>query len=174
MQKNNLLRKLVFSGILIAVYIVLAKFLSFSTPYAKVNLSFAPIALSAMLFGPYWSMVTAAAADIIGTCFFEGGYFPLFTVDAVLYALLFAVFLYKKQPSVVRIALCVVLQTVLVSIPLTPLWICIMNGSFAAYEAILATKSVASLISAVIKIVVLVPMCKYLYPRLEKIAKNQI
>jgi ECF transporter S component (folate family) len=169
MQKNEWLRKLVFSGILIAVYIILAKFLSFSTPYAKVNLSFLPIALSAMLFGPWWSMATAAAADIIGTCFFEGGYFPLFTVDAVLYALFYAIFLYKKEKTVTRIVICVLLQTVLVSIPLTPLWICIMNKSFVAYGAALATKSVASVISAVIKIVVLIPTCKYLYPRLQKI-----
>ena len=99
MQKNELLRKLVFSGILIAIYIVLAKVFTFSTPYAKVNLSFLPIALSAMLFGPWWSMGTAAAADIIGTCFFEGGYYPMFTIDAILYALFYAVFLYKKEKT---------------------------------------------------------------------------
>ena len=169
MQKKQWLRKLVFSGILIAVYIILAKFLSFSTPYAKVNLSFLPIALSAMLFGPWWSMATAAVADIVGTCFFEGGYFPLFTIDAVLCALLFALFLYKKEQTITRIVLCVVLQTVLVSIPLTPLWVCIMNQSFVSYIPALATKTVASLITAVIKIVVLIPTCKYLYPRLTQI-----
>lgn len=169
MQKNELLRKLVFSGILIAIYIVLAKVFTFSTPYAKVNLSFLPIALSAMLFGPWWSMGTAAAADIIGTCFFEGGYYPMFTIDAILYALFYAVFLYKKEKTVTRIVLCVILQTVLVSIPLTPLWICMMNQSFTPYLTILATKSVASVISAAIKIVVLLPTCRYLYPRLIKI-----
>lgn len=177
MQKRGYFRKLIFSAILVALEIILHRFVGIQMPTYQISFGFVPVAVSAMLFGPVWAAATAIAADILGTIINStGAYNPMFSINAVLYALIFSWFFYKKEKNVKRIVLCVIVQLIFVAIPLTPLWLYIylkyFVGSPKAFSVIFASKCIASLIEAPIKIIVLIPICKYLYPQLERITKK--
>lgn len=173
MSELTTVRKLACTAILVALQIILSRYLGIQTELFQISFGFVAIAFSAMLLGPVWAAATALTADFVGTMIAgTGAYNPMFSINAVLYALIFAWFLYKKEKSVWRIVLCVVLQLVLVAIPLTPLWLYIyfkyVIGSEKAFAVIFMTKLTASFVEAAIKIVVLIPMCRLLYPKVAR------
>ena len=173
MQKNASLRKLVLASILVAMQIVLSRYIGVQSQFFQSSFGFVPIACASALLGPLWGSVVAFIADFIGvTIAGTGAYFPLFGVKEILYALIFAAFLYKRKPSAIKAALCVVVQTVFVAIPLTPLWLYIyfsMLGTTKAFSVIFMSKITASLIELPIKAAVLIPLSLFVFPKLEKI-----
>lgn len=173
MSKSNTVSKLVVSAFLVALQVILSRVLGIQTQLFQISLGFVPIAISAMLFGPVWASATALVADILGTVLLgTGAYNPLFSINAVLYALTFALFFYKKEKTTLQIVICVVLQLILIAVPLTPLWLYIyynfVLSAPKAFSIIFFPKLIASVVEAPIKIAVLIPLCKYLYPRLSK------
>lgn len=89
---------------LIALEIVLNRFLSFNTMGLKIGFSFVPIVVAACLFGPYCAAVVYGLSDFMGALLFPiGQYHPGFTVGAVAMGLIYGLFLYGKKGK--RIAL---------------------------------------------------------------------
>ena len=66
-------RTLLRLAMLLALEIVLSRFLSISTPLMKIGLGFAAVAVSAMLYGPAWAALTGALGDLIGALLFPTG-----------------------------------------------------------------------------------------------------
>ena len=98
MKNREMLRRICFSAVLIAMEIVLNRFLSINTPGLKIGFSFVPIVMAAILFGPVAAGVIYGMADLIGAILFPiGPYFPGFTVCAVLMGMVYGLFLYKKE-----------------------------------------------------------------------------
>ena len=94
------LKKVILSGILLALLIVLNRFVSIKTPLLVISFSFVPIMMAAIWLGPKYSTLIAALGDFIGAILFPfGTYFPGFTVSAGLTGLIYGIFLYKKQES---------------------------------------------------------------------------
>ena len=91
------LKKIILSGIFLALLIVLNRFVSIKTPLLVISFSYVPIMVSAILLGPKYSTIIAALGDFIGAILFPfGTYFPGFTFSAALTGLIYGVFLYKK------------------------------------------------------------------------------
>ena len=65
-SKKLPVRKVVECALLIALEVVLNRFASFQLLGLKFGLSFLPMALCAMLFGPWWAAVCYAVSDVIG------------------------------------------------------------------------------------------------------------
>ncbi len=83
---------------LIAIEIVLNRFLSINTLGLKIGFSFVPIVIAAMLFGPIKAGIIYGAADLIGALLFPiGPYSPGFTASAVLMGVVFGLFLHKRE-----------------------------------------------------------------------------
>lgn len=178
MQKNDYIRKMIFTAFLVALEILLHRYCGIQMPTYQITLAFVPIALSAMLFGPIWAASTALIADFLGTMLNSTGvYNPMFSINAILYALIYAWFFYKKDKTIWRIVLCVLVSLVFVSIPLTPLWLYIyykyVVGAEQAFWVIFASKLTSALIEVPIKVIVLIPVCRYLYPGLSKIVNRK-
>ncbi|MBE7026913.1 MAG: folate family ECF transporter S component [Ruminococcaceae bacterium] len=176
MSKTNMVRKLAFGAILVALQIILSRYLGIQTDIFQISLGFVPIAIAAMMLGPSWAVFIALVSDFVGTMIAgTGAYNPMFSINAVLYALIFAWMFYKKDIGVWRVVVCVMIQLVFVAVPLTPLWLYIyhkyVTGMVKAFSVIFTAKLTASLIEAAVKVVVLIPVCKYLYPRLSKVVK---
>lgn len=120
------LRKYTLMGILVAMEIVLSRFLSIQTWNLKISLSFVPIVAAAMLFGAMEAGTVAVIADIIGALLFPTGvYFPGFTVTAFLTGFLFGAFLEKKT-SFIRVIMVVLLTQIAISLFLNTLWIAVL------------------------------------------------
>ncbi len=98
MKSKNKVKVLVNVALLVAMEVVLARFLSINTPIVRIGFGFVPIAICGMLYGPMMAGVAGAMSDIIGAVLFPtGAYFPGFTVSAALTGIVFGLFLYNRK-----------------------------------------------------------------------------
>ena len=67
-QKNT--KIMVTCALLVALQVILARFLSINTTFVVVNFSFLAVALSGILFGPLWALAVGAVSDLIGATLF--------------------------------------------------------------------------------------------------------
>ena len=139
MNKNT--RKLAVSALLIAADVVLTRVLAVNTPVMKIGLGFAAVALSALLYGPWWAALTAGLGDLLGSLLFPtGAYFPGFTLTAACTGLIFGFCMYRKPAHWQCAALAAVLNTLLVSYLANTALICFITGN--AWTAMLAARAV--------------------------------
>ena len=150
MKKINL-KPLVQTALLIALEIILSRFLSISTPIVKIGFSFLPIAVIAILHGPFYAAAGWALADIIGALLFPiGGYFPGFTLTALLSGLVYGVALHRHDKNIWRTVTAVLLVLLLLDLGLNTLWLVIITGK--GYLALLPTRVVKCVIMLPIQI----------------------
>ena len=163
MQRNQTVKKLALSSMLIAMQIILSRYLGIQSAFFQTSFAFAAVATASAILGAGWGMACAFIADFLGVVLAgTGSYFPLFAINELLYALLFAIFLSKKRRCTHSVVLCVIIQCVFVAIPLTPLWLFIyfkyVVGTPQAFSLIFAQKITVSLIELPIKMAVLIPL----------------
>ncbi len=104
--KQNL-KRLVTIALLIALQIVLSRFLSIQAWSIKIGFGFIPVVIAATLFGPVDAAIVGGMADLLGTLLFPiGPYFPGFTFTAALIGVIFGLLL-KNNPSFLRVAISV-------------------------------------------------------------------
>lgn len=125
-------RTLVECAVLIAIEVVLNRFASFQVLGLKIGLSFIPMALCAMLFGPWWAVGCYAISDVIGAVLFPfGAYFPGFTLTCALMGGCYGLFLYRKDklrffPNILAPS---VINTCVLGLLLNTLWMTILYTS---------------------------------------------
>ena len=91
-------KKIALSALLLAMEIILSRFLSIKTPILVISFGFFPIIISAILLGPKFSCLIAMLADLIGALLFPfGEYFVGFTIIQGLTGLVYGIFLYNKE-----------------------------------------------------------------------------
>ncbi len=152
MSKINT-RMLAYMSVLVAVEIVLNRFLSINAWNIKIGFSFVPVVLAAMLFGPLCAGIVGALGDLLGAILFPiGAYFPGFTLTAFLTGLVFGLFLYKKQ-TLLRTVAAVGINQFILSLFLNTYWISVLYGS--PYVPLLATRVVQSVILTAAQLLVI-------------------
>ncbi len=124
-------RVIVQVAMMIALSVVLARFVSINTLYLRVSFGFVPVVICAILYGPMWAAATAGIADIIGTILFPvGPYFPGFTVTAMLTGIIFGLFLYKREEkSILCLTGAVLTNAVVVSLLANTVNLTILTGT---------------------------------------------
>ena len=128
MKKLNT-RMITVIGLLVAIEVVLSRFLSINAPSVKIGFAFVPCALCAMLFGLGPTVILEVLADLLGaTLFPSGSFFPGFTLTALLRGLSYGLLLGKKQTPA-RILLCVLFNQLVLGLCLNTLWISILYGT---------------------------------------------
>ena len=86
-NKNIHLKAMVYSAMLAAISVVMARVLCFATPDGvRWSLDKFPLFLAGMFFGPVMGALTGFVADFIGSLM-QFGFNPLLCVPAVLYGL---------------------------------------------------------------------------------------
>lgn len=154
-------------GALVAIEIILSRFLSIHTWNLKIGFSFVPVVLTAMLFGGVYAGLVGAIGDIIGAILFPvGPYFPGFTITAFLNGVIFAFFL-KKKPTFVNIVISVLLVQIVGSLGLNTLWISILYGS--PFWPLFATRIYQTIVMSVVQIVVTYVLSKKLIPVVREV-----
>ncbi len=162
----NHVKKTVYMSMFIAIEVILTRFLSIHTPIVRIGFTFLPIAVSAMMFGPVYSGIAAAMADLTGMMLFPtgGSYFPGFTLTAFLTGFIYGVFLYKKNISLTQIILAVIASTV-ISLGLDTVWLWIITGQ--GILAILPVRIVKSVIMAPVQVIMIQIMWRYIMSHLD-------
>ncbi len=141
MKENKSIRTLTICAMLVAVEVVLSRFLSIPTPIDKIGFDFAPMALAGMLFGPFWGCLVGLSADFIGAILFPiGAYFVGFTITAGLSGLVYGLLLHKKsgdfyqgKPLRWRVILAVVLVVLGLQTILNTYWLSILYSKGYLY-----------------------------------------
>ncbi len=91
---NTVIQWLCTCGMLIALEIVLNRFLSINNAGWKIGFSFVAPMLAAMLYGPGTSALVWGMADLLGAILFPiGPYHPGFTICAAMMGFMYGVFL---------------------------------------------------------------------------------
>ncbi|MGE4353358.1 MAG: folate family ECF transporter S component [Oscillospiraceae bacterium] len=96
MKKMNV-RMLTQISMLIALQLVLSRFLSISTDSLRIGFGFVPMALCGIMFGPYWGAIAYALADIIGAMLFYGSLNPLITISVMIAGFCYGLFLHREN-----------------------------------------------------------------------------
>ncbi|MCI8470127.1 MAG: folate family ECF transporter S component [Clostridia bacterium] len=158
MSKN---KKIILSALLLAMSIVLSRFLSIKTPILTISFSFVPTMLCAIWLGPKWTILISILSDLIGATLFPfGSFFIGYTITTAVAAAIYGFLLYKKEEDtysdkqfVLRTILAVVLVTVIANIGLNTLWLTITTGK--AFMVLLASRMVKELIMVPIKVIMM-------------------
>lgn len=159
MSKN---KKIILTAVLLAVQIILSRFLSVKTPILKISFAFIPSMLCAIWLGDKWTVLLNVLGDIIGaTLFPTGAFFIGYTISTAISGLIYGLLLYKKEDNsytdkqfIIRLIISVILVTCISNIGLNTLWISITTGK--AFIVLLGTRIVKELIMIPIQILVII------------------
>ncbi len=177
----NKRKKIILVAMLLAMNIILSRFLSIKTPITKISFAFLPTMLCAFWLGPKWTLLLNVLGDLIGaTLFPTGAFFIGYTVSTAVSALIYGCLLYQgffgEKWLIFRTILATVLVAIIVNMGLNTLWTSITAGQ--AFWLLLGTRIVKQLVMIPIHVAVFLvveralrrPYQKYLDPTLLKIA----
>ncbi len=144
MKKKVTTKSLAVISLLIALSVVLSRFLSVNTPNLKIGFTFLTVMMSAYIFGVAGSVSVSAIADIIGALLFPSGpFFPGFTLTAAVNGLIYGLLMNKKI-TLPKISLAVILSELLCSGLMNTLWISYLYGS--DFKAVFITRLTTQII----------------------------
>ena len=133
----------------------------------RIGISFLVIALEASIVGPIAGMVSGAVTDIVSFIIFPNGpFFPGYTLTAMLGELFYALLLYNKKITVVRITIAKILNNYLVNVGLGSLWSSMLYGN--AYLVYFARSIIKNTILLPIEVLLLVILFNLLGKSLVK------
>lgn len=166
-------KKIILSAMLLALLIVLSRFLSIETQFLVISFSFIPIIMSAIWLGPKYSMLIAALGDFIGAILFPfGSYFPGFTISAAVSGGIYGIFLHNKENKIenktfiLKLLISSILVLGVVNIFITSFWLHVLYGK--AYFAIIITRIIAQIIMLPIQVSIIYLLNKCCNPMIKK------
>lgn len=129
-------KKIILTAILLAMLIVLSRFLSVKTPIMKISFAFIPTMLCAVWLGPKWTVLLNVLGDVIGATLFPiGPYFIGYTISTAIAGFIYGKLLYKEKSDsysnktfAIRTTIAVILVAVIVNMGLNTLWTSITAG----------------------------------------------
>lgn len=165
MDKNKLeeslkfeTRDLAIMALLIAMEVVISRFLSISLWNMKIGFAFVPLAYAAMRLGPLKAGIVGGLADFIGAILFPiGTYFPGFSFTAFLRGATLGLFLYNKQTTK-GIIIAVLINQLIISLGINTLWISILYGS--PYWGIFVSRIPQTILLITVQIIVIKTLSK--------------
>lgn len=158
-------KKLTTLAILVAMHIILSRFLSYSVWNMKIGFDFLPVSVAAVLYGPIGAAVVGGLGDFIGAILFPiGPYFPGYTLSAALSGVVLGLFLHREQ-KLTRVLGAVAVNQWIISLLLTSFWISFTN--LVPYWAMVTSRVPQCAIMTAVQIPVLM-----LLPRLLRTVKG--
>lgn len=158
MQKKvkKYLFKIVLTGILIALNVIMERFMSYNVWNMSIGFSFITIGFAATYLGFPYSIAVATFGDLIGALLFPfGAYFPGFTLTNAIVGLILGIFLYKST-NILKITIAVLINKVFCTLLLNSIWISILyRGGIDALWTVMLPRVVTTIPMFVIEIIVL-------------------
>jgi len=153
-------RKVLISSFLLVSCIVIDRLMSIRLPFISVGFKFIPFMFSAMLLGTKYATVIGIISDLIGRFLFPMScFFPGFTLSAGITGFLYGVFLYTDEKIetnkkfLLKLALCVIIVTLVVNIGLNTIWVMLLTDKAA--KIILPVRFIKQIVMVPIEIIVM-------------------
>ena len=163
-KKSISVKSLVLLGLMVALNVVLGRLSIQFTPEVRISvLGFIPIALAGMLMGPLYGGLVGAAGDVLNYVLFThvyGGYFPGYTLTALISGLWYGVVLHKKKVSWFRVIVCIVPVIIIGEMGLNSVWTYMLYSK--TFWAKLPLRLLTNVIECPIKIALLMGMSQLL------------
>ncbi|MBQ7103333.1 MAG: folate family ECF transporter S component [Anaerotignum sp.] len=164
-KKISRTHRVVLMAMLVAIQVILSRWLSINLWNLKIGFAFVPIAMAGMLLGPAHAGLVGAVADLIGATLFPSGtFFPGFTLTAFITAFGYGFFLQKKQ-GMANILGAVLFSEIIGTILLNTLWISIMYGT--TFIAVMIPRVGQAVGMGIVEVIVIKILAKYV-PQLKK------
>ena len=129
MNKIKDVRVLTTSAMMLALATVLGFFKVPITQMIELRFAFLTVACTGMLFGPVIGGIVGALSDILGYLAKPTGpFFPGFTISMAVTGIIYGSILHGKEMSLKRLVAAHLVQTVIVSLILNPLWLSMLYG----------------------------------------------
>ncbi len=155
-KQKNILVRLTSTALLTAVAVVANRFLSINLPSMSIGVTFVPLMLCGMLFGPLWGGVCGALTDFIGATLFPfGPYFPGFTAVAFLSGVLFGLCgkaaekIKGNLRFILSAAVIIIVKEIICSLLLNSLWISFLYGN--SFGVLFVTRLPLSAVTVVLE-----------------------
>ncbi len=149
MNKKSFTTQLVVMALLIALEIILTRFLSIETPTLRIGFGFLPVAIMAILYGPWWTGAAGIVGDLVGmTLMPKAAFFPGFTLTAFLTGAIFGLILYKKPVTWKRTMIAALAVNIICSLFLDTIWLSMMYGD--SFLVLLPAR--------LIKVIIMIPL----------------
>lgn len=133
--------KLTILALLTALQVVLGNIVQIPLLGKQFNFGYLPIMAAGALLGPVPAAIVGGLGDFIGAHLFPvGAYFPGFTLTSAIVGALYALPLYKKQPSWIRAGIAAVLGMI-PNLFLNSLWLSMLYTSKAYWGWVIARSS---------------------------------
>lgn len=166
MKKTNV-RFLSTMALMVALHVVLSRFLSINTFDLKIGFAFIPIFVAAYLYGPMAAGIVGALGDFLGAILFPiGAYFPGFTLTCFCTGLIFGLLLHEKQ-TVARIAASTAVNQLILGLLVNTYWLSMIKGTPFPVEMVVRVPQCLILIP--VEFVVMATLSRALFPRLRGI-----
>ena len=162
------IKKIVLTAVLLAILIVLSRFLSIKTPLLRISFAFIPTCISAIWLGPKWTLLLNVLGDIIGATLFPiGPFFIGYTISTAIEGLIYSILLYQKEhvfynnkQFIIKVVLSVILVTLICNLGLNTLWIHITTKK--AFIVLLGSRIIKEFIMIPIQISLIIFIYKVL------------
>jgi len=151
-------KKIVLMGLLIALDVIAASFLTIKMTYLRIGTSFIPVSFTGLIFGPLLGGIGAGIADVVQFLLFPSGAFiPGITLDSFLSGAVYGLLLHKKRPALWRTFTAAAINQLVISGVLTTFWLYLaIPGN--TFSALFITRIIKCLIMTPIETVVIYGM----------------
>jgi ECF transporter S component (folate family) len=121
--------KITTVALMIAMEILLTRFLSIQTPIIRISFGFIPIALLGIKFGPLHAGSAAMIADLMGFWLFPPPFpfFPGFTFTAFLTGAVYGIFMHNKPGKMLNIVIAAAVVVIGLNFVLDTIWLTIIQ-----------------------------------------------
>lgn len=124
------IKTLTGASFLVALTIVLNFFRIIVSNTNQILFSYLGLASAGFLYGPIIGGIVGGTADILSFLIRPSGpFFIGFTLNAILSGIIYGLFFYKKNPSILRVIVCCLVEGIIINLMLTPIWLNIMYGT---------------------------------------------
>lgn len=144
------------------------------TPETRISIGFLCNASIGMLYGPSVGMMAGFLTDVLGFLFDRSGmgYFPGFTLTAVLGGMFYGLFLYKGKPTRLRVLGAKACINLFCNIGLNTVWTSLLCGS--AIRVILPARIVKNIVLLPVEVILLYVVANIVLEQFHRVFKNTI
>lgn len=149
-------RYLSVMAVFIAVKVLLGSAYIPLSESLQIKFSFLAVCLEASIIGPVAGMVSGAVTDLVAFMLFPSGpFFPGYTLSAMLGELVYAMFLYHKPITIVRITLAKAFNNYIVNVLIGSIWsACLYSKGYIFYVAKSVVKNTIMLPIEIVMLVI--------------------
>lgn len=168
-QSISQAKVLAFMGIMIALDVILVRFLVIQGPAMRISFHFIVVILAGMYLGPFRAGIIGIVADILGMLIFpRGAYFPGFTLSAGITYVMAGYFLEgRKSAKMLNVVVYSVLSTLLIDTVLNSIWLVMLlhQNDFTKFMVILGPRIPFQIVVTVLKIIFIPIIYRTLFKR---------